>query len=320
MPLVTLGAVQAEPIYLDLDASVTKTISFIAEAAAKGVQVLGFPEVWVGGYPWPIWTQNAYTSFDFTVEYRATSLTRTSSQMQRIQDACAEHKIFVVLGYSEKEGGSIYMSQAFISPTGTILHNRRKIKPTHVERTLWGEGQSSSLTSVVSTELGKIGALNCWENLQPLLRYYEYSQGAQIHVAGWPAFPWKSENVGFPYLYNCSGEANYRLSQVVAMEGQMFVICATQVVKRERFGVLGLEGMGLFREDDGGFAMIFGPDGTPLVERLPAGEEGILTAQVDLDDILAAKSVCDPVGHYSRPDLLSLNVNLEEAKVVHEKS
>ena len=66
--------------------------------------------------------------------------------------------------------------------------------------------------------------------------------------------------------------------------------------------------------------MIFGPDGTPLAERLAPGEEGILTAKVDLNDILAAKNVCDPVGHYSRPDLLSLNVNLEEAKVVHHKS
>ncbi|PLB46536.1 carbon-nitrogen hydrolase [Aspergillus steynii IBT 23096] len=307
MSPVTVGAVQAEPVYLDLDGAVTKTISLIAEAAEKGVQVLGFPEVWVGGYPWPIWTQNAYTSFDFATKYRATSLELSSPQMQRIQDACAEHNVYVVLGYSERDGGSIYMSQAFISNTGTILHNRRKIKPTHAERTLWGEGQSPSLTCVVDTPLCKLGALNCWENMQPLLRYYEYSQGAQIHVAGWPAFPWKSEDVTFPYLYNCSGEANYRLSQVVAMEGQMFVICATQVVKRERL-------------DGGGFAMIFGPDGTPLVERLAEGEEGILTANVDLDDILAAKNVCDPVGHYSRPDLLSLNVNLEEAKVVHHKS
>ena len=50
------------------------------------------------------------------------------------------------------------------------------------------DGQADSLTSVVDTPFGKVGALNCWEHIQPLLRYYEYSQGVEIHVAGWPAF------------------------------------------------------------------------------------------------------------------------------------
>lgn len=49
---VRVGAVQAEPVWLDLEGSVNKTISLIEEAAADGVQVLGFPEVWIPGYPW----------------------------------------------------------------------------------------------------------------------------------------------------------------------------------------------------------------------------------------------------------------------------
>lgn len=65
--------------------------------------------------------------------------------------------------------------------------------------------------------------------------------------------------------------------------------------------------------------MIFGPDGSPLVEPMPAGEEGILTADVDLAAIDGAKNMCDPVGHYSRPDLLNLHVNTVPAKVVHRE-
>ena len=49
---VRVGAVQAEPVWLDLDATIDKTIDLIKEAAKDGVQVLGFPEVWVPGYPW----------------------------------------------------------------------------------------------------------------------------------------------------------------------------------------------------------------------------------------------------------------------------
>lgn len=50
--MVRVGAVQAEPAWLDLEASVDKTISLIKQSAADGVQVLGFPEVWIPGYPW----------------------------------------------------------------------------------------------------------------------------------------------------------------------------------------------------------------------------------------------------------------------------
>lgn len=49
---VRVGAVQAEPVWLNLEGSVDKTISLIKQSAAEGIQVLGFPEVWIPGYPW----------------------------------------------------------------------------------------------------------------------------------------------------------------------------------------------------------------------------------------------------------------------------
>jgi nitrilase len=49
---VRVGAVQAEPVWLNLEGSVEKTISLIKQSAAEGIQVLGFPEVWIPGYPW----------------------------------------------------------------------------------------------------------------------------------------------------------------------------------------------------------------------------------------------------------------------------
>lgn len=53
-----------------------------------------------------------------------------------------------------------------------------------------------------------------------------------------------------------------------------------------------------------------------MAKALPAGEEGIITAIVDLGDIDYAKAMIDTVGHYSRPDLLSLVVNPSAAKIV----
>lgn len=97
----------------------------------------------------------------------ANCLEKDSDQMRRIQKAVKEAGMFVVLGYSERDGASLYMAQAFISPEGEIVHNRRKIKPTHIERTLWGDGQADSLKCVVPSPFGRVGGLNCWEHLQP---------------------------------------------------------------------------------------------------------------------------------------------------------
>lgn len=126
-------------------------------------------------------------------------MSKISPEMDRIRAAVKKAGIAVVLGYSERDGASLYIAQSFIDTTGEILHHRRKIKPTHVERSLWGDAQAESLKSVVDTPFGKLGALNCWEHLQPLLRYYEYSQGVQIHVASWPPMFPDPENMKWPY-------------------------------------------------------------------------------------------------------------------------
>lgn len=49
---VRVGAVQSEPVWLNLEGGVDKTIALIKQSAKDGIQVLGFPEVWIPGYPW----------------------------------------------------------------------------------------------------------------------------------------------------------------------------------------------------------------------------------------------------------------------------
>jgi nitrilase len=133
----------------------------------------------------------------------ANSMSKQSPEMGRIRAAVKKASIVVVLGYSERDGASLYIAQSFIGTSGEIIHHRRKIKPTHVERSIWGDGQADSLKCVVDTPFGKVGGLNCWEHLQPLLRYYEYSQGVQIHVAGWPPMFPDPEGMKWPYHETC---------------------------------------------------------------------------------------------------------------------
>lgn len=51
-----------------------------------------------------------------------------------------------------------------------------------------------------------------------------------------------------------------------------------------------------------------GPDGEPI-EGPVWEKEAILTATVDLDDVIAERQTFDPMGHYGRTDVLDLTVH-----------
>lgn len=250
--------------------------------------------------------------------------------MDRIREAVREAGIFVVLGYSERYNGSIYIARVYISliletpcwgnsrglttilhsfgdHSGTIVHHRRKIKPTHVERAYYGDGQSDSLTTTVQTPFGNVSGLNCWEQSQPLLRYYTCWQDPDIHASSWPLI-WDMPPNGAPWQWHITPDGCSRFSQVLAMEGACFVVVATQILTEKNRKKCLLEGYEYARTPGGGFSMIYGPDGAELVRSLASGEEGILYADVDVSRRALAKHNLDTVGHYSRPDLLSLRV------------
>jgi nitrilase len=169
---------------------------------------------------------------------------------------------------------------------------------------------------VVQTPFGRVGGLNCWEHTQTLLRYYEYQQDVDIHVSSWPLIWEKHESMG-DWVWHISAEACGLMSQFMAMEGACFVMICSQVMSEKNKEKNGVKDWAFAQCPGGGFSMIFGPGGEKLVERLDAGEEGILYADVDLAKKILAKQNLDVVGHYSRPDLLSLRVTKDAAHPVH---
>ena len=299
------AVVQAEPVWLDADATIDKSIALIEEAARAGAQLIAFAETFIPGYPWWLWLDSPASGFQFFGRYHENSLTLDGPRFQRLLDAARANDIAVVAGYSERSGGSLYMGQAVISADGELVGARRKLKPTHVERTVFGEGDGSDL-AVHDTALGRIGALCCWEHLQPLTKYAMFSKHEQVHVAAWPSF-----SVYKGAAYALGPEVNTAASQLYAAEGQVFVLAPCSIV--------GDAALDLFCGDDpvkrqllqrgGGFARVYGPDGRPLAEPLPEDAEGILYADIDLSVIPIAKAAADPVGHYSRPDVTRLLLN-----------
>lgn len=312
--VVRAAAVQAEPRWLDLDAGVAHMTTIIADAAARGVQLVAFPETFLPGYPWWIWLDAPAYGMQFVPRYAENSMPRDGEHMRRIARAAGEHRVHVVFGFSERAGGSLYMAQALIADTGRVISVRRKLKPTHVERSVFGEGDGSDL-QVHDTPLGRVGALNCWEHLQPLTKYAMFSMNEQIHVGSWPSF-----SVYRGAAQALGPEVNNAASLIYAVEGQTFVVapCAT----------VGQAAHDLFCDTDvkkqlllqgGGFARIYGPEGSPLGENLAENEEGLVVADLDFSMISIAKSAADPVGHYSRPDVMRLLINRAPNPVVVDR-
>jgi aliphatic nitrilase len=318
MRKVRAGVVQAAPVLMNLKQTLDKTLALIEEAAADDIEILAFPELWLPGYPWFAWLDSPIEGARRLAAYHANSMAVDSSDMRAIRDATAKASMHVLLGFSEKANASRYMSQALILPNGELGFVRRKIKPTGPERFVFGEGDGSDL-KVAATAIGRIGALNCWENLVSFARLALINQHEEIHVSSWPSLTMgrgSAEQFG-PNMLKA-------ISSTSAIEGGMFVLAATAVtgtdavellcdteVKRQ---ILCPDGPA----PGGGFSMIYGPDGMPLVEALDEALEGIVAADLDLDLIGMAKTFYDAAGHYTRNDVFRFQVDHSPRRSAHD--
>ncbi|WP_100188228.1 carbon-nitrogen hydrolase family protein [Marinomonas sp. BSi20584] len=307
-----VAAVQAAPEFLNLDAGIEKTIRFIKEAAESGAKLVAFPELWLTGYPWWIWldTPAAAVASGFVSRYYKYSLSYDDPRAELISNAARQYNINVVLGFSERENGSLYIAQWLIDSKGETIAKRRKLKPTHVERTIFGEGDGSDML-VHDTELGRMGALNCWEHVLPLNKFIMFSQNEQIHVASWPSF------TTYEFASGMTWEINNTVTRSYAVEGACFVVAPSALVSQAMIDELcdkpekhELISVG------GGHSVIFGPGGEPLCEKLDPNEEGILYADVELDAVDVCKHFLDCAGHYSRPDVYEVLFDDRRKRIV----
>lgn len=255
--------------------------------------------------------------------------------------ACArENGIVVSLGFSENDDDSLYIAQALIGADGEVKVHRRKMKPTHMERTIFGDatgggegGSGSCLVSVAQLPFARVGQLSCWEHIQPLLKFNTISQREQIHVAAWPSVDphsgsgpdlWSMSAEGECIPAPCSAleaeaddlEGCQGLARVYAVEATAFVLHCTAVLTDKAVEANGTAGSPLMGAPGGGSSAIFGPDGRRLTEPLGAQEEGIIYADLDLDEITRIKMFAHCTGHYSRPDLMWLSVDSNAKSLV----
>ncbi|GHC45845.1 nitrilase [Alcaligenes pakistanensis] len=316
--IVRAAAVQAASPNYDLAVGVDKTIELARQARDEGCDLIVFGETWLPGYPFHVWLGAPAWSLKYSARYFANSLSLDSAEYRRIAEAARSLGIFIALGYSERSGGSLYLGQCLISDKGELLWSRRKLKPTHVERTVFGEGYARDLI-VSETDLGRVGALCCWEHLSPLSKYALYSQHEAIHIAAWPSFSLYSEQA-----HALSAKVNMAASQIYSVEGQCFTIAASSIVTQETLDMLEVgEHNASLLKVGGGSSMIFAPDGRTLAPYLPHDAEGLVIADLNMEEIAYAKAINDPVGHYSKPEATRLVLDFghrEPMTRVHSES
>ncbi|TYJ58725.1 hypothetical protein B9479_000561 [Cryptococcus floricola] len=306
-----IAAVQAESAWLDLEAGVDKTCAIIKEAGEKGVDVVGFPETFIPGFPFSIYT--SAPDQEFVLQYQKNSMVVGSPEYNKIRRAVRDAGIWAVVGFSERAGSTLYLAQSFINPQGEVAHHRRKLKPTHVERYLFGDGMAEDTKFTTTTDSGLvIGGMNCWEHLQPLWRYYEYAQGVQVHVASWPYLARAKPGVPNSSSAEVSGDC---ITRMAAVEGGCFTMACTATISKAGSEIMkvptSLGGPAATPIEGGGFAAIYHPSGETIAQSKDEFSEELVIADIDLDDLHRHKQMADCVGHYSRPDLFHLVVNNE---------
>ncbi|MFQ5483938.1 MAG: carbon-nitrogen hydrolase family protein [Desulfobacterales bacterium] len=307
-----LAAIQAAPLFFDRKASTEKACRLIQEAGAQGASIAAFSETWLPGYPFFIWGSSTDSRLPWkaAADYLANAVEIPSPTTDQLCEAARKSKIDVVIGVVERDlhtKGTAYCTLLFIGSDGSILGRHRKLKPTHKERAVWGEGDGASLT-VYERPYGRISGLNCWEHNMVLPGYVLMSQGTQIHIAAWPGSERKA-----PPAPNPIWARQLLLSRAFASQAASYVILAGGLLSAEDIP----EAYQEFVSTQSGDSCIIDPRGEVIAG--PAEGESILIADASMEEIFAAKSACDVAGHYSRPDIFQLHVNRTPYHRVVEK-
>lgn len=298
-----VAVVQAAPVAFNREKTLEKVNALSGEAARQGARLVLFPEAFVSAYPRGldfgavVGSRSEGGRKDFQ-RYWESSVDVPGPAVDTLARTARANQIYLVVGVVERDRGTLYCTVLFFSPDGRYLGKHRKVMPTASERLVWGFGDGSTMP-VFDTELGKIGAVICWENYLPLMRAVMYSKGIEIY---------------------CAPTADARDSWLasmrhVAIEGRCFVLSCNQFNRRRDFPADYRSGFG----DDPdtivtrGGSCIVDPFGNFLAGPNWEGE-AILTAEIDRAQIVRGKFDLDVVGHYARPDIFQLQVD-ERPKV-----
>ena len=305
---IRVAAVQIAPDLETADGTLGRVLAAIAEAGEKGVQFAVFPETFIPWYPYFSFVTPPVLTGAEHIRLYEHAVAVPGPVTAAVSAAARRHNMVIVLGVNERDYGSLYNTQLIFDADGTLLLKRRKITPTFHERMIWGQGDGAGL-KVVDTAVGKVGALACWEHYNPLARYALMTQHEEIHAAQFPGSlvgPIFAEQIEVTIRHH-------------ALESGCFVVNATGWLSEAQIAAIAPEERLQKALRGGCMTAIISPEGSHVVPPLTSGE-GLLIADLDMGLIIKRKRMMDSVGHYARPELLSLNHDTRPALPLHSNA
>jgi nitrilase len=284
-------------VAFDREATLDRVAHWTRTAAQTGAELVVFPEAFVSGYPkgadfGAVVGSRSADGRDWFRRYHDSGVDIPGPAVDRLGEIAAANVVHLVIGVIERTPGTLYCTILFFGPDGRLLGTHRKLMPTAMERLIWGFGDGSTLT-VVPTPIGRIGAVICWENYMPQLRLAMYGQGIELYCA--PTVD--DRETWLPTMRH------------IALEGRCFVLSANQYTCRSDYPAdYPVPTDGPDQPLIAGGSCIVGPLGDVLAGPARLGET-ILTADLDLDQIVRGKFDLDVIGHYARPDVFQLVVD-----------
>ncbi len=316
-----VAAAQISPVFMKKRESVEKYAETIVEAGRQGVKLLVTPETGIPTYPY--WRNNfGYTSPESAVLWKDTvldfyeqSVRIPSPETDILCRAAASAGVVAVIGLNEQDdragSATLYNTLLFIGSNGEILGRHRKLMPTHQERFFWGRGDASDLR-VFDTSFGRLGGLICFENHMTLLKAAMATKGEELHAAVWPGW-WSYGGEGNSVRDMTGSEGPLHASdqdcaiREYAFETQTFVVSASLYLPEDSVpDDFPYKKTASWKWAMGGSAIV-NPFGAYAAEPVFHREE-LVVAELDLADRIVAKNVFDCMGHYSRWDVVSLQI------------
>lgn len=299
----TLALAQIAPIWLDRETTVGKMAEYVTRAGTDGARLVAFGEALAPGYPfWIEHTDGA--RFESTLQkelfahYASQAVDLSRDHLAPVRTAARAGRIWAAVGCIERapdRGHSLYCSLVLIDDAGEVRNVHRKLMPTYEERLAWSPGDGHGLRCF-PVDGFTVGTLNCWENWMPLARSALYAQGEDLHIATWPGSVRNTQDI----------------TRHMAREGRSFVASVSGLMRRDDIPSH-IPHAALLRDAlpdvcANGGSCVAGPDGEWIVEPC-IGEERLLLCELDPARVRAERQNFDPFGHYSRPDVLELQVN-----------
>lgn len=308
-----IAIAQESPKILNRDETLNMAVGLIEEASKGGAELVVFPEAFISGYPAWIWRLRPGGDWGASEELHSKLLSNAldidNGELAPLCEAAKANNITIVCGLNERDGtlsrGTVYNSVVMIGADGSIINRHRKLMPTNPERMVWGFGDATGL-NVVDTAVGKVGSLICWENYMPLARYALYAQGVEVYIA--PTYD--------------SGDGWIGTMQHIAREGRCWVISSGVALQRSDIPDDFPDRDTVYPDSEDwinpGDSVVIAPGGE-IVAGPMHQEKGLMFAEIDSSRVASAKRALDVAGHYSRPDVFTLNVNKQPQSPVDFK-